>query len=110
MPLEVTTSPALHAITHLKQMARDEYIAPGTAVGGGGGGLVALRLAAKGLCPKTIFGKAAGGFSLLAVFPYTPLHGSGLSTPMASAAAGAQGGALRSMGATRAAQCPQQTL
>jgi pyruvate ferredoxin oxidoreductase beta subunit len=85
------TSPELHAIKNLKQIAREEYIAPGTAVCGGCGGLEALRLAAKVLGPKTVFVNAAGCFTLLATFPYTPFKGSWLYTTMASAAAGAQG-------------------
>ena len=85
------TSPELHAIKNLKQIAREEFIAPGTAVCGGCGGLEALRLAAKVLGPKTVFVNAAGCFTLLATFPYTPFKGSWLYTTMASAAAGAQG-------------------
>jgi pyruvate ferredoxin oxidoreductase beta subunit len=85
------TSPELHAIHNLKQIAREEFIMPGTAVCGGCGGLEALRLAAKVLGPKTVFVNAAGCFTLLAVFPYTPFKGSWLYTTMASAAAGAQG-------------------
>jgi pyruvate ferredoxin oxidoreductase beta subunit len=84
-------SPELHAIKNLKQIAREECIAPGTAVCGGCGGLEALRLAAKVLGPKTVFVNAAGCFTLLATFPYTPFKGSWLYTTMASAAAGAQG-------------------
>jgi pyruvate ferredoxin oxidoreductase beta subunit len=81
----------LVAIHNLKQISREEFILPGTAVCGGCGGLEALRLAAKVLGPKTVFVNAAGCFTLLAVFPYTPLKGSWLYTTMASAAAGAQG-------------------
>lgn len=84
-------SPELNAIKNLKHIQREEMIAPGTAVCGGCGGLEALRLAAKVLGPKTIFVNAAGCFTLLAVFPYTPLKGSWLYTTMGSAAAGAQG-------------------
>jgi pyruvate ferredoxin oxidoreductase beta subunit len=81
----------LEAIHNLKQISREEFVLPGTAVCGGCGGLEALRLAAKVLGPKTVFVNAAGCFTLLAVFPYTPLKGSWLYTTMASAAAGAQG-------------------
>ena len=81
----------LEAIKNLKQISREEFVLPGTAICGGCGGLEALRLAAKVLGPKTIFVNAAGCFTLLAVFPYTPLKGSWLYTTMASAAAGAQG-------------------
>ena len=85
------TSQELEAIKNLKQIAQEEYILPGTAVCGGCGGLEALRLAAKVLGPKTVFVNAAGCFTLLAVFPYTPFKGSWLYTTMGSAAAGAQG-------------------
>ena len=84
-------STELEAITNLKQISREEFVLPGTAICGGCGGLEALRLAAKVLGPKTVFVNAAGCFTLLAVFPYTPLKGSWLYTTMASAAAGAQG-------------------
>ncbi|HEY7490199.1 MAG TPA: thiamine pyrophosphate-dependent enzyme [Candidatus Tectomicrobia bacterium] len=89
--MSMPTSPELHAIKNLKQIAREECILPGTTVCGGCGGLEALRLAAKVLGPKTVFVNAAGCFTLLAVFPYTPFRGSWLYTTMASAAAGAQG-------------------
>ncbi len=89
--MTIPTSTELEAITNLKQIAREEFLLPGTAVCGGCGGLEALRLAAKVLGAKTVFMNAAGCFTLLAVFPYTPLKGSWLYTTMASAAAGAQG-------------------
>ena len=89
--MSTPTSPELQAITNLKQITREEFVLPGSAICGGCGGLEALRLAAKVLGPKTVFVNAAGCFTLLAVFPYTPLKGSWLYTTMASAAAGAQG-------------------
>lgn len=89
--METPMSSELQAIKNLKQIAREEFIAPGTAVCGGCGGLEALRLAAKVLGPKTVFVNAAGCFTLLATFPYTPFKGSWLYTTMGSAAAGAQG-------------------
>ena len=89
--MTIPTSRELEAIKNLKQISREEFLLPGTAVCGGCGGLEALRLAAKVLGPKTVFVNAAGCFTLLAVFPYTPLKGSWLYTTMASAAAGAQG-------------------
>lgn len=85
------TSPELEAIKTLKQIAREEFILPGTTICGGCGGLEALRLAVKVLGPKTVFVNAAGCFTLLTTFPYTPFKGSWLYTTMASAAAGAQG-------------------
>jgi pyruvate ferredoxin oxidoreductase beta subunit len=89
--MSTPTSRELEAIKSLKQIAREEFILPGTAVCGGCGGLEALRLAAKAIGPKTVFVNAAGCFTLLATFPYTPFKGSWLYTTMASAAAGAQG-------------------
>jgi pyruvate ferredoxin oxidoreductase beta subunit len=89
--MSAPTSKELQVIKNLKQISREEFLLPGTAVCGGCGGLEALRLAAKVLGPKTVFVNAAGCFTLLAVFPYTPLKGSWLYTSMASAAAGAQG-------------------
>ncbi|MGE4092737.1 MAG: thiamine pyrophosphate-dependent enzyme [Candidatus Binatia bacterium] len=85
------SSPALDAIKSLKQINREEFILPGTAICGGCGGLEALRLAAKVIGPQTVFVNAAGCFTLLATFPYTPFKSSWLYTTMASAAAGAQG-------------------
>ncbi|MFQ5791042.1 MAG: thiamine pyrophosphate-dependent enzyme [Acidobacteriota bacterium] len=79
------------SIKNLKQISREEFIAPGTSLCGGCGGLEAFRLAAKVLGPKTVFVNAAGCFTLLTVFPYTPFRGSWLYTTMASAPAGAQG-------------------
>jgi len=89
--MNTPTSTELDAIKSLKQIAREEFILPGTAICGGCGGLEALRLAAKALGPKTVFVNAAGCFTLLAVFPYTPFKGAWLYTTMASAPAGAQG-------------------
>ncbi|ETX04731.1 thiamine pyrophosphate-dependent enzyme [Candidatus Entotheonella palauensis] len=89
--MSIPMSSELEAIKNLKQISREEFLLPGTSVCGGCGGLEALRLAAKVLGPKTVFVNAAGCFTLLAVFPYTPLKGSWLYTTMASAAAGAQG-------------------
>jgi pyruvate ferredoxin oxidoreductase beta subunit len=89
--MEAATSAELTAIKNLKQIGREEFILPGTGLCGGCGGLEALRLAAKALGPKTVFVNAAGCFTLLGVFPYTPFKGSWLYTTMASAAAGAQG-------------------
>lgn len=89
--MSVPMTPELQAIKNLKQISRQECILPGTTVCGGCGGLEALRLAAKVLGPQTVFVNAAGCFTLLAVFPYTPFKGSWLYTTMGSAAAGAQG-------------------
>lgn len=76
---------------NLKDLPREEQILPGTATCGGCGGLAALRLAAKVLGERVVWVNAAGCFTLLSVFPYTPFRGSWLYTTMGSAAAGAQG-------------------
>jgi pyruvate ferredoxin oxidoreductase beta subunit len=89
--MSTATSREFEAIKSLKQINREEFILPGTAVCGGCGGLEALRLAAKVIGPKAVYVNAAGCFTLLATFPYTPFKGSWLYTSMASAAAGAQG-------------------
>lgn len=75
----------------LKDLAREEFILPGTALCGGCGGLEALRLAAKMLGERVVWVNAAGCLTMLAVFPYTAFRGSWLYTTMGSAAAGAQG-------------------
>ncbi len=75
----------------IKDVPREEYLAGGTGLCGGCGGLLALRLFHKALGPKTIFVNAAGCMTLLAVFPFSPFHSSWLYTSMASAPAGAQG-------------------
>lgn len=79
------------AYRNLKQLAREEFVLPGTGMCGGCGGLEALRLAAKVLGERVVYVNAAGCLTTLAVFPYTPFRGSWLYTTMASAPAGAQG-------------------
>jgi pyruvate ferredoxin oxidoreductase beta subunit len=81
----------LTAYRNLKDLSREEFILPGTSVCGGCGGLEALRLAAKVLGDRVVYVNAAGCFTLLSVFPYTPFRGSWLYTTMGSAPAGAQG-------------------
>jgi len=75
----------------IKEIPRQEYLAAGTGLCGGCGGLLALRLFHKALGPRAIFVNAAGCMTLLAVFPFSPFHASWLYTAMASAPAGAQG-------------------
>lgn len=48
-------------------------------------------MADKGLGDRVVFVNAAGCFSLLALYPFTPFRGSWLYTTMGSAPAGAQG-------------------
>ncbi|MFI5396525.1 MAG: thiamine pyrophosphate-dependent enzyme [Candidatus Binatia bacterium] len=75
----------------IKDIPRQEYLAGGTGLCAGCGGLLALRLFHKALGPNVVFVNAAGCLTLLAVFPFTPFHSSWLYTAMASAPAGAQG-------------------
>lgn len=75
----------------IKQLPRQECIVAGTSLCAGCGGLEALRLAAKVLGDKVVYVNAAGCFTLMAVYPFTPFHGSWLYTTMGSAPAGAQG-------------------
>ena len=79
------------AFNNIKSIPRDEFIAPGTTTCGGCGGLEVIRLASKVLGEKVVFVNAAGCFSLLALYPFTPFRGSWLYTTMGSAPAGAQG-------------------
>jgi pyruvate ferredoxin oxidoreductase beta subunit len=75
----------------IKDIPREEYLAGGTGLCAGCGGLLALRLFHKALGPNVVFVNAAGCLTLLAVFPFTPFHSSWLYTAMAAAPAGAQG-------------------
>jgi pyruvate ferredoxin oxidoreductase beta subunit len=76
---------------NLKDTPRDEFISGGTTACGGCGGLEVLRLANKVLGEKVIYVNAAGCFTLLALYPFTPFRGSFLYTTMAGAPASAQG-------------------
>jgi pyruvate ferredoxin oxidoreductase beta subunit len=81
----------MSAYRSIKDIPRDEFIATGTTACGGCGGLEVVRLAMKVLGEKVAFVNAAGCFTLLAVYPFTPFRGSWLYTTMGSAPAGAQG-------------------
>jgi pyruvate ferredoxin oxidoreductase beta subunit len=76
---------------NLKELPHAEYIAPGSPLCAGCGGLETLRLVHKVLGEHLVLVNAAGCMTLMATFPYTPLHASWLYTTMGSAAAGAQG-------------------
>ena len=76
---------SIHDVPH------EEYLAAGTGLCGGCGGLLTLRLLHKALGPNVAFVNAAGCLTLLAVFPFSPFRSSWLYTAMASAPAGAQG-------------------
>ncbi len=75
----------------IKQIPREEHVLPGTALCAGCGGLESLRLAAKVLGDDVVYVNAAGCFTMLAAYPFTPFKGSWLYTTMGSAPAGAQG-------------------
>jgi len=74
-----------------KSISADENISPGTPLCAGCGGLLALRLALKVLGKNVVIVNAAGCFTLLSVYPYTPFSSSWMYTAMACAPAGAQG-------------------
>jgi pyruvate ferredoxin oxidoreductase beta subunit len=74
-----------------KDLPLEEYVAPGSPLCSGCGGLTTLRQMHKVLGENVVIVNAAGCMSMLAVYPYTPLRSSWLYTTMASAAAGAQG-------------------
>ena len=75
----------------VKELPRDEFVAPGSPLCAGCGGLETLRLVHKVLGDRVIVVNAAGCMTLMATFPFTPLRSSWLFTTMGSAAAGAQG-------------------
>ena len=75
----------------IKQIPQEEYVLPGAGLCAGCGGLEALRLASKVLGDNVVYVNAAGCFTSLAVYPFTPFNASWLYTTMGSAAAGAQG-------------------
>jgi pyruvate ferredoxin oxidoreductase beta subunit len=76
---------------NVKELSRDEWLAPGSSMCAGCGGLASLRLVLKVLDRRAVVVNAAGCLSLLAIYPYTPMRASWLYTNMASAPAGAQG-------------------
>lgn len=78
-------------IKTIKELPSDENLLPGTAMCAGCGGLLALRHSLKALGDKTVIVNAAGCFTLLSIYPFTPFKSSWLYTAMASAPAGAQG-------------------
>lgn len=80
-----------HIFKELHQIPREEHVFPGTSLCAGCGGLESLRLASKVLGSHVVYVNAAGCFTNLAAFPFTPLDASWLYTTMGSAPAGAQG-------------------
>lgn len=78
-------------IKSIKDLTLEENLLPGTPACAGCGGLLVLRHCLKALGTKTVIVNAAGCFTLLAAYPFTPFKNSWLYTAMASAPAGAQG-------------------
>jgi pyruvate ferredoxin oxidoreductase beta subunit len=83
----------LHSGEHKKihDLHPEEAIAPGSALCAGCGGLEGIRLALKELGENVLIANAAGCFTLLSVFPFTPFKGSWLYTTMAAPVPAAQG-------------------
>jgi pyruvate ferredoxin oxidoreductase beta subunit len=80
--------------THYKKVTDlhpQEEIAPGSALCAGCGGLEGLRLALKELGENVFISNAAGCFTLLSVYPFTPFRGSWLYTTMGAPVPAAQG-------------------
>ncbi len=80
--------------THHKKVTDlhpEEGIAPGSALCAGCGGLEGIRLALKELGDNVHISNAAGCFTLLSIYPFTPFKGSWLYTTMAAPVPAAQG-------------------
>ncbi|MBI5428321.1 MAG: pyruvate synthase [Nitrospinae bacterium] len=75
----------------VKELSPAEWIAPGSPLCAGCGGLEGLRIAEKVLGENVIYVNAAGCLTLLSVFPFSPLRGSWLYTTMSAPAAASQG-------------------
>ena len=78
-------------IKSIKDIPTEEDIFPGTPACAGCGGLLALRHCLKALGKKVVIVNAAGCFTLLSIYPFTPFQNSWLYTAIACAPAGAQG-------------------
>ncbi|MCH8312422.1 MAG: pyruvate synthase [Nitrospinae bacterium] len=75
----------------IKDLHPNEAIAPGTGLCAGCGGLDGLRLGLKELGDDFLICNAAGCFTLLSIYPFTPLKGSWLYTTMGGPVPAAQG-------------------
>ena len=78
-------------IKSIKDIPAEEDIFPSTPTCAGCGGLLALRHCMKALGKKVVIVNAAGCFTLLSIYPFTPFQNSWLYTAIACAPAGAQG-------------------
>jgi pyruvate ferredoxin oxidoreductase beta subunit len=81
----------IERIKSIKDLPPEENVFPGTTACAGCGGLLGLRLCLKALGRRIVIVNAAGCFTLLSIYPYTPFENSWLYTAMACAPAGAQG-------------------
>ena len=75
----------------IKDLHSHEAVAPGTGLCAGCGGLEGLRMALKELGDDFLICNAAGCFTLLSIYPFTPLQGSWLYTTMGGPVPAAQG-------------------
>ena len=75
----------------LKDMPKEDYIAPGNTLCAGCGGALAMRIFHKVLGPNLAWVNAAGCMTIATSYPLAPLKSNWLYTTFASAPAGAQG-------------------
>jgi pyruvate ferredoxin oxidoreductase beta subunit len=75
----------------IRDLHPEEQLAPGSALCAGCGGLEGIRLGLKELGDNVLICNAAGCFTLLSVYPFTPLKGSWLYTTMSAPVPAAQG-------------------
>ncbi|MDG7011707.1 MAG: pyruvate synthase [Nitrososphaerota archaeon] len=75
----------------LKDMPKEDYIAPGNTLCAGCGGALAMRIFHKVLGPNLAWVNAAGCMTIATSYPLAPLKSNWLYTAFASAPAGAQG-------------------
>ncbi len=81
----------IHEHKKVKDLHSGEGLTPGSPLCAGCGGLEGLRLAMKELDDKVLLCNAAGCFTLLSIYPFTPLQGSWLYTTMGAPVPAAQG-------------------
>ncbi len=74
-----------------KDLPCEEEVSPGAPLCAGCGGLMTLRLMHKVMGENVVIVNAAGCMTLMATYPFSPLHSSWLYTTMGGPAAGAQG-------------------
>jgi len=86
--MEKVNTESIHSI---KDIPSTHALESGTPTCAGCGGLGAVRQMCDIIGDKSVIINAAGCMTMLAAYPFTPLHGSWLYTAMASASAGAQG-------------------